>query len=390
MRNIIVAGAGHGGLAAAYNLAKDGYSVTVFEKSKKVELGHDWHDVIDLSVFDYCGMPCPRDYLPLLPTAVYMPKKRGLLVLPKSPNKDLVFIDRRYLDAFLVEQCEAVGVKFEFGRSCIAPLIEGDKVVGVKTSFVASDGAMERQVERRIEDVYADLVIDAAGMYSSIKANLPDTFGIKKSFALDEILYTYRAYYEKTYKKSKEPFSNSVYLNHAKLTGMSRVIKRGDSLDCYVGSMKPFNEYELRDAMEGFKRYQGDIGTRLHRGGFRGNIPVAPVSPCLLAPGYAMVGDTASMTEAITARGMSLSMRAGKLLSDAIKSAGTALFDIESLWSYQYNCFKDFGLKQAAYRVIKNPAKLPTYINVIKLLPKSYSATAFKKWEAEYKKLGSI
>ncbi len=387
MRNIIVAGAGHGGLAAAYNLAKDGYNVTVFEKSKRVELGHDWHDVIDLTAFDYCGMPRPQDYLSLLPTALYMPKKRGLLVLPKSPNKDLVFIDRRYLDAFLVEQCEAVGVKFEFGRSCIAPLIEGDKVVGVKTSFVASDGAIERQVERRIEDVYADLVIDAAGMYSSIKANLPDTFGIKKSFALDEILYTYRAYYEKTYKKSKEPFSNSVYLGHAKLTGMSRVIKRGDSLDCYVGSMKPFDEYALRDAMEGFKRYHGDLGTRLHRGGFRGNIPIAPVSPCLIAPGYAMVGDTASMTEAITARGMSLSLRAGKLLASAVVDAKDSEYNIESLWSYQYNCFKVFGLKQAAYRVVKNPAKLPTYINVIKLLPKSYSASSFRRWETEYKKI---
>ena len=35
MKKIIVAGAGHGGLTAAYNLAKNGFDVTVYEKNKR-------------------------------------------------------------------------------------------------------------------------------------------------------------------------------------------------------------------------------------------------------------------------------------------------------------------------------------------------------------------
>ena len=46
MKKIIVAGAGHGGLAAAALLAKQGYDVTVIEAKKRAEMGHDWHDVM--------------------------------------------------------------------------------------------------------------------------------------------------------------------------------------------------------------------------------------------------------------------------------------------------------------------------------------------------------
>ena len=38
-RKIIVAGAGHGGIVAAYYLALEGYDVTVYEKGKKGKLG---------------------------------------------------------------------------------------------------------------------------------------------------------------------------------------------------------------------------------------------------------------------------------------------------------------------------------------------------------------
>ena len=46
MKKIIVAGAGHGGLTAAYNLSKNGFDVTVFEKGDREGLGYDWHECI--------------------------------------------------------------------------------------------------------------------------------------------------------------------------------------------------------------------------------------------------------------------------------------------------------------------------------------------------------
>ena len=52
MKNIIVAGAGHGGLIAAAKLAEKGYNVTVYEKNAREELGHDWEDRFTFSLLE--------------------------------------------------------------------------------------------------------------------------------------------------------------------------------------------------------------------------------------------------------------------------------------------------------------------------------------------------
>lgn len=46
-KKIVVAGAGHGGVIAAAKLAKEGFDVTVYEKKKRENIGHDWEDRFD-------------------------------------------------------------------------------------------------------------------------------------------------------------------------------------------------------------------------------------------------------------------------------------------------------------------------------------------------------
>ena len=65
MKKILVAGAGHGGLTAAINLAEKGYDVTVIEAKDRDSIGHDWHDSMNMSAFDMSGVPRPSaDILP--------------------------------------------------------------------------------------------------------------------------------------------------------------------------------------------------------------------------------------------------------------------------------------------------------------------------------------
>ncbi|MBQ1553627.1 MAG: NAD(P)-binding protein, partial [Clostridia bacterium] len=75
MAEIIIAGAGHGGLTAAYNFARNGYSVTVYEKKQRSELGYGWKDSMSPSAFNFCGMPMPEKkvFTPGVPNCYYSP-----------------------------------------------------------------------------------------------------------------------------------------------------------------------------------------------------------------------------------------------------------------------------------------------------------------------------
>ena len=59
---IIVAGAGHGGLVAAYYLAQAGYDVTVFERGAEGTLGLEQSDSVHLDGFEDAGLPVPEAY----------------------------------------------------------------------------------------------------------------------------------------------------------------------------------------------------------------------------------------------------------------------------------------------------------------------------------------
>ena len=52
-KKIIVAGGGHGGIAAGALLAKNGFDVTVYEKCERKDIGYDWTDIFDKKAYLY-------------------------------------------------------------------------------------------------------------------------------------------------------------------------------------------------------------------------------------------------------------------------------------------------------------------------------------------------
>lgn len=62
MSEIIVAGAGHGGLVAAWKLAQLGHKVTVYERYARENLGYDQKDPVDSAYFDYAGITYPEEW----------------------------------------------------------------------------------------------------------------------------------------------------------------------------------------------------------------------------------------------------------------------------------------------------------------------------------------
>lgn len=58
-KKIIVAGGGHGGIAAGMLLAQNGYDVTVYERNLKDKMGYDWTDIFDKKGWEAIGLPIP-------------------------------------------------------------------------------------------------------------------------------------------------------------------------------------------------------------------------------------------------------------------------------------------------------------------------------------------
>lgn len=59
MKNIVVAGCGHGGLVAAGLLSKAGYNVNVYEQKTKENLPYDWTDIFDIRALTFAGLELP-------------------------------------------------------------------------------------------------------------------------------------------------------------------------------------------------------------------------------------------------------------------------------------------------------------------------------------------
>lgn len=328
MRKVIVAGAGHGGLAAAYNLAQNGCEVTVVEKLARDRLGYDWHDCIVKSVFSKVGMDSlpEEEYLPFTAIAYYSPSKRVKMDTGNNSGNILGMIDRKTLISHLISECEKVGVSFIFGVEITGALTGAGRVTGVE--YTAGGDAAR---------VTADLVIDSAGARSPVRHSLPERFGIVNDFDESEIFHTYRAYFDNTERVLTEP-RESVYFHHCRRPGMDWLITEEDFADILIGGFGELSDDDIRTALEDFRKDYPFIGEKLLRGGTRGEIPLSKPLPRIVCSGYAAVGDSAGMTDCLCGSGICSSMQAGKLLADVVNSIDGDC-NLVALWRYQYEYY---------------------------------------------------
>ena len=344
MSKIIVAGAGHGGLTAAYNLAKAGHSVTVFEKNDPQETGHDWHDGLSLFTFDRVNMPRPDKSLltPNKDMLFYNPKKSVSLELNFPENPNTVFIDRQNLVRHLVKCCEEAGVVFHFNTEVICAACNANRVRGIKI----------RDKDGKPKTVFADLVIDAAGMDSPVRKSLPKSFGIMNEIPDKDAFFVYRAYYEKTDESRLDPrYTN--YFFHCGHPGMDWMITEEDYMDVLIGQFGGITEEDVTEALSDFREEYPYLGEKLLRGGKINKIPLTKTLPKITANGYAAVGDSAGMTVPLNGCGIDLSMRAGGLLAKAVSGVTDSNFSEKRLWPYHQRYCLIHGNKLVIIAVLR-------------------------------------
>lgn len=337
-RKILVAGGGHGGIGAAYVLAKNGLDVTVIEKNSRAAMGHDWTDIFDKKGFTAIGMEIPpRETYTLKENMTFIGPGRTIRLRQNTdPEKLEIQMERKELYRYLIENAESAGVKFIFECEVFAPVMLGSRVVGIETA----QGTM-----------YADLVIDACGIQSPLRTSLPEYLGIQNEVRPFEQFFVYRAFYNKAAETEADRFAVEL-LRDGKL-GISWVAAEEEYTDVLIGRLEPIDQEEAERTLAGLRRDYPSIGETKLRGGQFVRIPVRQPLGVLVADGYAAIGDSAFMTVPIIGSGIANSLKAARCLADCVLADTNGAFNAASLWKYQTDFYALLGAGLAPLACIK-------------------------------------
>lgn len=336
---IIVAGGGHGGITAGMLLAKHGYDVTVYEKNTRENMGHDWTDIFDKKGFTALGLDLPDESLYNLKhdMTFYGPAMETALHQNTPVDQLEIQMERRDIYNYIIEHAEKAGVKFVYGCEITGAVLFGNRIAGIKTA----DG-----------EIYADLVIDAAGMNSPVRKSLPHWLGVQNNSIDYEQFYVYRAFWNKT-AEVDDINAFKVLMLHENKLGITWVATEEEHTDVLIGRFKPFDMAEVDRTMASLRKDNDSIGTEMLRGGQFVNIPVRQPLGVLVADGYAAIGDSAFMTVPIIGSGIANSFKAARILADAVIADIDNAFSAETLWKYQTEFYKKIGSGLAPLACVK-------------------------------------
>ncbi len=338
-RKIIVAGGGHGGITCGAILAKNGYDVTVYEKNKENKMGHDWTDIFDPKAFKAVGMEMPAKEMYHLKNNMtfFGPAMTTRLVQDVPEGEFEIQMERSDIYKCLIDYAVESGVKFEYGVTVEGPVMLGNRVVGIRT-------------DKGIE--YADLVIDACGINSPVRMNLPEYLGIQKEAQEFERFYVYRAFFEKKDVGEIEDKFRVLMFYGGEL-GICWVADDGEYTDALIGRFRETDMAAVEETLASLRKDFPDLGEEKLRGGQFVQIPVRQPLGVLVADGYAAIGDSAFMTVPIIGSGIANSMKASAILADAIMDDKTGSYSAKTLWKYQREFYSKFGNGLAPLASIK-------------------------------------
>ncbi len=328
-KKIIVAGLGHGGIAAAALLAKEGFDVTVYEKKKEGTLGYDWTDIFAPKALAAAGIEMPPEdkYEYKEDMTFFGPSSKTSLKQHVALDKREIKMERRDIYEHLINHALNCGVKIEYECEVKAPIILGSRVVGIQTEK---------------GDVYGDLIIDACGMNSPVRKNLPNSFSIEKEVARNEKITIYRAFYNVASEEEVEAKFKVMLFKGGEL-GINWVASEEKHTDVLIGRFEDFDIEKVESFTEYLREDNPRLGREKVRGGQFVEIPVRQPLAVMVSDGYAAIGDSAFMTVPLIGSGIANSLKAAGMLAQAVIKDKDCAFTAETLWKYQVEYYKQLG-----------------------------------------------
>ena len=338
-KKIIVAGGGHGGIAVASILARNGFDVTVYEKNSRENMGYDWTDIFDPKALAKADIPMPdKNLFEYKENMTFYSPNEKTPIKQQVPDDELeIKMERKDIYNLLIATAEKNGVKFVYNCKINGAVIKDNRVVGINTS----NG-----------EIYGDLIIDACGCESPVRISLPEEFGIEKHPNKNEKFYVYRAFYNKATEAPVEDKYKVCLLPEGKL-GIGWVATEEEYTDLLIGRFEPFDMSEVERTAQYFRNRNESLGTEVVRGGQFVEIPVRQSLSLMVANGYAAIGDSAFMTVPIIGSGIANSLRAAPLLAKTIMDDRTEEYTAKTLWEYQYIFYKNMGAGLAPLAAVK-------------------------------------
>ena len=238
-KKIIVAGGGHGGIAVASILSRNGFDVTVYEKNSKENMGYDWTDIFDPKALAKADVPMPdKNLFEYKENMTFYSPNEKTPIRQRVPKDELeIKMERKDIYNLLVDTAEKNGVEIVYNCNIESAIIKDNRVVGINTS---------------IGEIYGDLIIDACGCESPVRSSLPVEFGIEKHPYKNEKFYVYRAFYNKATEKPVEDKYKVCLLPEGKL-GIGWVATEKEYTDLLIGRFEPFDMAEVERTAEYFR-----------------------------------------------------------------------------------------------------------------------------------------
>jgi len=338
--NVLVAGAGVAGLAAAIELSRCGHMVTVLDKSAQNDLAYPWKDCICREQTErLTGKTLDQAFVHKYENTFYCSPFGGTRLLSDRSQVSFFLFDRRELHRMLLECAEENGVSFCFEAAVTEPIFTANRVIGVRTQG---------------KSWLADLVVDALGVNSPLRRRLPKLFGIERDYGEDDVFYAYRAYFRKRKNVSQPEVPFATYLLHNGEKGLSWVNTEEELVDVLVGRTEPMTPAKLRRALDSLMRSNPIIGDDVIADGF-GVIPIRRPLKKFVCDGYAAIGDSAYMTYPFSGSGIDLSMDAAHILGECVKNSAAfgEMISEQCLLNYQNTYLSVYGASLTADDLLK-------------------------------------
>ncbi|MGQ4892115.1 MAG: geranylgeranyl reductase family protein [Candidatus Njordarchaeia archaeon] len=347
--DVVIVGAGPGGMILALKLAKEGYDVALIERKPKEIIGKKvCGDGISERHFETVGIEKPHGKelgSRIVASDIISPDREGLIrVYGKGYT-----IDRLHFGQRLMREAEKYGAHIKASTVALNPIVKNNKVYGVKVRDAQT---------KEIKEITGRLTVDASGSAAVLRNKLPEGMLLEKKLEQFDVAAAYREIVGFNEDPQWEDDKIYIYLSHRFAPGgYSWVFPKGKrvaNVGVGVQSLEGRTANPRKLTYE-FMEFWGVKREKVYDLG-GGMIPVRHALSQLVTDGLILVGDAGSQANPLHGGGIGQAMYGGftayKRLREILES-GNDIITKEDMWPYAVEYMRTDGAKNASLEMVR-------------------------------------